>query len=210
MFGRWTVGPGEYAREVRNYQTHVGRLDWAAIQDWMCEPAVLHGGFIAGRRAPGTGLTILEHQRRTLESLLVLREIAPDLPWAPVLQGWGIQDYLAHVEMYLRAGINLRHEKIVGVGSVCRRQGTQEIGSVFRSLAALGLKLHGFGVKTRGLALAASDLASADSLAWSYTARRTPVLLPGCVGQGHKNCANCMTYALKWRRELLNEVSASA
>jgi len=36
-----------------------------------------------------------------------------------------------------------------------------------------------------------------DSLAWSYGARYSPPL-QGC--RGHKNCANCLTYALSWRQ----------
>jgi hypothetical protein len=32
--------------------------------------------------------------------------------------------------------------------------------------------MHGFGVKTQGLAMYADSLTSADSLAWSYWARR--------------------------------------
>jgi hypothetical protein len=39
-------------------------------------------------------------------------------------------------------------------------------------------------------------LASADSLAWSYAARRQPPL-PGCELR-HINCANCPRYAARW------------
>jgi hypothetical protein len=82
---------------------------------------------------------------------------------------------------------------LVGLGSVCRRQATTEIARIVAELAALGLRLHGFGVKRAGLV-------SADSMAWSYHARRRPPL-PGCVGQ--KNCANCLPYALAWRARML-------
>lgn len=77
---------------------------WAAIQDWMCEPWILEK----------TGLTLDEHQRRTIESLRVLRELAPEIPWAPVVQGWAVADYLWHVEMYRDAGFDLTLEPIVG------------------------------------------------------------------------------------------------
>jgi hypothetical protein len=36
-------------------------------------------------------------------------------------------------------------------------------------------------------------------MAWSYRARRSPAL-PGCTG--HRNCANCLRYALAWRARL--------
>jgi hypothetical protein len=35
-----------------------------------------------------------------------------------------------------------------------------------------------------------------SSMAWSYAARRDPPR-PGCTS--HKNCANCLRYAAKWR-----------
>lgn len=76
---------------------------------------------------------------------------------------------------------------------------TGEIDHIVSTVAALGISLHGFGVKTAGLVRYASDLASADSLAWSYGARMAPPL-PGCT---HKSCANCLRYALRWRERVL-------
>jgi len=74
--------------------------------------------------------------------------------------------------MYLTAGVHLASMERVGVGSVCRRQGSDEICDLLRELAARGLALHGFGVKTTGLDKASAYLASADSLAWSLGARK--------------------------------------
>ena len=68
------------------------------------------------------------------------------------------------------------------------------------TFAARGIRLHGFGVKTGGLHLYGRQLASADSMAWSYAARRQPPL-PGCTS--HKNCANCLAYATQWRTRTL-------
>lgn len=189
LFGRWETGPWRYADEVRRYRDAIGGLRWAAIQDWMCEPFIL----------AKTRKAIVEHQGLTVGNLHQLRGIAPDLPWMPVLQGWHVDDYLHHVDLYSGAGVDLRKEPIVGVGSVCRRQGTREAVEIFSSLARLGLKLHGFGLKTQGIAATWPYLASADSLAWSYQARRRPPLV-GCV---HKSCANCLRYALGWRERVL-------
>jgi hypothetical protein len=36
-------------------------------------------------------------------------------------------------------------------------------------------------------------------MAWSYSARRNPPL----PGHTHLNCANCIDYALDWRRDAL-------
>jgi hypothetical protein len=63
------------------------------------------------------------------------------------------------------------------------------------------VRLHGFGVKT-GLAPYADCLASADSLAWSFVARRAAPL-PGC---SHANCANCLRYAAAWRERALGRL----
>jgi hypothetical protein len=178
---------------VRRYTDEIGNLVWAAPQDWMCEPIML----------ARTGLTVADHQRRTITNLLELRTLAPDLPWVPVLQGWTLPDYLSHADQYAATGIDLTAEPLVGLGSVCRRQATTQIAGIVRSLAAQGLRLHGFGVKTSGLRHYAPALASADSSAWSYHARRRPPL-PGCVG--HRNCANCRRYAETWLTRLLGEL----
>jgi hypothetical protein len=199
MHGRWTLTAAEYAREVRRYRDEVGRLEWAAPQDWMCEPAVIAGGKMGLVRFVGTGLSVLEHQRRTVENLLELRAIAPDLPWAPVLQGWDRRDYDRHLDMYDVAGVDLTCESLVGVGSICRRQHTREAAALLYGLAAQGLRLHGFGLKLKGIDAAAEALTSADSMAWSYAARRADPL-PGCTT--HKNCANCLRYALLWRDQV--------
>lgn len=159
----------------------------------------------------GTGLSVEEHQRRTVANFLELRRLAPDLPFIPVLQGWSVYDYWRCEEMYRAAGVDLKAEPLVGVGTVCRRQGTNEATLIMRSLAESGLRLHGFGFKILGLRASLADLASADSLAWSDTARRAPPLPghdrpgPGRP-KGHINCANCLEYALLWRSKLFADL----
>jgi hypothetical protein len=189
QFGTWDTGPtpGEYVARVRRYRDEIGHLAWAAPQDWMCEP------FITAK----TGLTIGEHQRRTVDNYLRLRDLAPDLPIVAVLQGWTPGDYLRCADLYARAGVDLTTAGLVGVGSVCRRQSTGQGGDILTALHQAGVtRLHGFGFKTLGLARWGHLLASADSMAWSAQARRQPPL-PGCTG--HRSCANCLRYALRWR-----------
>ncbi|WP_260867877.1 hypothetical protein [Streptomyces sp. SAJ15] len=200
--GGWRITAEQYAAEVRRYAEEIGKLDWVAPMDWMCEPFVIAGGPHAGQHFVGTGLSVEEHQRLTVDNYLDLRRIAPDLPFAPVLQGWQLADYLRCVEMYEEAGVDLEAQPVVGLGSVCRRQGTAEIGEIVTALAALGLKLHGFGVKSAGVAEYGDLLMSADSMAWSFGARRDSKLA-GCTHRA-KNCANCPTYALAWRSRVLS------
>ena len=192
MHGRWTVPATTYARDVLRFRAEIGGMVWAAPQDWMCEPWITRK----------TGFTVEEHQRRTIDSVLELRALGA--PVIPVLQGWRVAEYHAHVEAYDRAGIDLRAEPIVGLGSVCRRQATAEAARLVRSLATLGLRLHGFGFKSEGFRAVHEHLASADSLAWSFRARRSPPL-PGCVGR-HKACNNCPVFALHWRDRLLSSL----
>jgi hypothetical protein len=194
LHGRWTISNRRLANETRIYADEIGNFLWASPEDWMCEPQILKK----------TGKTIPEHQELTIDSVLELRSIAPEIHWIPVLQGWTKDDYLRHLDRYAERGIDLTREHTVGLGSVCRRQGTTEFVSIVRALVANGLSLHGFGVKTLGLRQVAPLLRSADSMAWSFEARRLQRPgLPRCIGGGHKNCANCLPYALEWRRRLL-------
>lgn len=190
MHGRWVTPVADYAAAVARYAEQVGRLDFAAPQDWMCEP------FMVER----SGLSVREHQERTVASYLELRDIAPNLPFIPVLQGWRLADYLACADLYAAEGVDLAALPLTGLGSVCRRQSTGEIAAIVSAFARRGVRLHGFGVKTGGLHLYGRSLASADSMAWSYAARRQPPL-PGC--SGHKNCANCLVYATRWRTAIV-------
>jgi hypothetical protein len=207
QFGRWRIGPREYAERVRRYHDRIGRLTWAAPQDWMCEPVVIAGGKVGPITFVGTKCSVAEHQRRTVDNYLRLRGLAPDLPWIPVVQGYTTGEYLACVDLYAAAGIDLTTAPLVGLGSVCRRQATGEAHAIITALRDAGVsRLHGFGVKTLGLLRYGHLLTSADSLAWSYAARReTP--LPACVGK-HRNCANCLRYAIAWRGRLLGQLHA--
>lgn len=188
--GTWTVSPEAYVDEVRRISAEVGNLEWAAPQDWMCEPQILKK----------TGLSVKEHQRRTVENLLTLRKLAPELPFIPVLQGWTNGDYYDHAQAYRSAGLELAQEPLVGIGSVCRRKATMGPSFMIRSLKDDGLKLHGFGFSVAGLRFTSEDLASSDSMAWSFAARRSRETL-GCTDHPG-DCRNCMRYAEAWRGEV--------
>jgi hypothetical protein len=192
--GNWDdVSVPQYIGEARRFRDNIGKLKCCAPMDWMCEPAVLEK----------THKTVVEHQRLTLNNFLELRSRAPDVNWIPVLQGWTHSDYLRHYGDYADEGIDLRNEPIVGIGTVCRRQKTDMPERVIWELADMGVKLHGFGFKTLGLERVGDILASSDSMAWSYDARRAAPL-PGCT---HLNCANCPLYATMWRDRLLARIA---
>lgn len=210
MYGAWCVPARRYAAEVRRYSREIGGLEWVSPQDWMCEPPVLQGGWWRnGRRVRrgtknaayfvGTNLSVEDHQRRTVRNYMDLMAIAPDVPWVPVLQGWTLTDYRRCADMYADAGVDLEAARLVGVGSICRRQHSAEASAILFALSAMGLRLHAYGLKLGGLKHSAGIIASADSMAWSYDARRNDPL-PGCTG--HKNCANCLRYALTWHEKV--------
>jgi hypothetical protein len=186
-YGGWRTSEADYVRAVRRYQDEIGWLDFAAPQDWMCEPGIL----------AQTGLSVIDHQRRTVDNYLRLRESG--LPFIPVLQGWERDDYLRCVDLYEASGVRLGDEVRVGLGTVCRRQAMTEAERIVLSLRPL--RLHGFGMKVTGLQRYGYLLASSDSMAWSFAGRlRRPNLTPDC---SRRACAHCLDYALKWRGRVL-------
>lgn len=196
----------------------------------MCEPPIIYGGQYGREKFVGTRQFLDPDKRLNNEDLVRLHllhtvanyatlvRLDPTLPWVPVVQGWKVRHYLFCVDLYRKiAGIDLTTMPLVGVGSVCRRQNTAEAGEILTALRDRGLtRLHGFGFKLQGLERHRHLLVSADSMAWSDTARKhhrrairlglAHGLMPSCEpGPQHKaqNCANCLPYALHWRNTAL-------
>lgn len=161
--GHYRAEVGEYAEQVNRW-AECGELVAAVAQDYMCEP------FIVAK----TGLSVREHQTLTIERYDVLRPLVARTLVLPVLQGFDPLEYVDHIRAY---GDRLRHRAWVGVGSVCKRNGNP--AAILAVLGAIkgerpDLRLHGFGLKRTALAAPAvrALLFSADSMAWSYAARR--------------------------------------
>ncbi len=162
---------GGYRSSVAEYATEINR--WAndpslvavVAQDYMCEP------FIVAK----TGLSVEEHQRLTIERYdALVKLVDPRVYVMPVLQGYTVADYLRHLEMY---GDRLRPEAYVGVGSICKRNtDIRQIEEILTAIKGMrpDLLLHGFGLKTTALSswVVQECLESADSMAWSFAARR--------------------------------------
>lgn len=162
--GGYRHSVAEYAAEIRRWASN-GNLLAAVAQDYMCEP------FVVAK----TGLSVPEHQRLTVQRYdELLREDTAGIYILPVLQGYAPEDYVDHLQMY---GDRLARGAWVGVGSVCKRNGDpQAVAAVLVAIkrARPDLMLHGFGLKTTALAhpLVRSLLHTADSMAWSFHARR--------------------------------------
>lgn len=153
----------EYADQIRRWKDN-GRLLAAVAQDYMCEPHMLEK----------TGLTVAEHQRLTIERYDALLAEDTGVYIMPVLQGYAPQEYVSHIRQY---GERLKPGMWVGVGSVCKRNSNPM--AIWRVLDAIkeerpDLRLHGFGLKKTSLEepIIREMLYSADSMAWSFAARR--------------------------------------
>lgn len=208
--GSWDDVPARlYAAEARRFMHEIGSMYFAAPQDWMCEARIVSK----------TGLCVREHQRRTVENYLRLREYEPDVPWIPVLQGYEPDDYLRHIEDYHRAGLNLFDEcalddanaPCIGIGSICKRKGHDltRMAALLRDLSSHGMRLHGFGLSSNAIASVGGLLHTADSMAWSFEARvnRPNAMLPTCTHvskDGGRTCNNCPAWAMAWRRRVLH------
>lgn len=201
--GRWRCSAAQYADEVARYSSEVGMLTWASPQDWMCEPTVIQGGTFKGVSFAGTGLSVREHQVRTVANYLELKALGCLV--IPVLQGHTLADYQQCAEMYADAGVELQAENVVGLGSVCRREATDEIGQIVAMLSERGIKLHGYGCKAGAVERYGWMLASADSMAWSYGGRRR-----GTCTHLKSRCASCLHWALAWREQVIATTSSGA
>jgi hypothetical protein len=202
-FGRWTITPAEYVAFLRKAWREAGPFDFAAPMDWMCEDIVIRGGRIGSLTFAGTGLSLVEHQRLTVENSIELARLAPELPIIRVVQGDTPKSYVRHVEMYADAGVDLTREPLVGVGSVCRRQHMDEAVEIMDSLREVGIpRLHGFGFKIEGLRQCWYLLHTADSMSWSLDGRHAGPCQhpPYARGKQPRSEANCLSYALAWRR----------
>lgn len=191
LFGKWRTTPAQYCQAVRRYDQEIGLLEFAAPMDWMTEDHML----------ARTGLTALEHQKRTVANFIELSELwdhtESDNPFIPVLQGTSADDYARCVELYEDSGVHLADYPLVGVGSVCRRTKASDIDVILNRLHDIDpeMPLHGFGLKGQALRRCAPLLASADSQAWAMRARYGDPL----PGHTHRKCTNCLEFALRWR-----------
>jgi hypothetical protein len=190
--GRWRMDVLEYGETVERMAAEITQLQWASIQDWLCTPEVLNE----------TGLSIETHQRHTVRNYCKLMKRHPNISWLPVLQGWEPDSYLNHAAMYRAEGVQLDKLSLVGLGSLAGRQKSQVIPRLARATKDRGLKTHVFGLSFLGLRAIHQLVRSADSMVWSFIARRRQLKFQRCRMK-HHICNNCLKFALHWRSDLL-------
>jgi hypothetical protein len=187
-YGHYRFPVSYYAEQINRW-SKCGNLEMAVTQDYMCEPFILEK----------TGLTVTEHQRLTIERYDQLIKLTT-VPIMPVLQGYQPQEYVNHIKQY---GSRLTYGMRVGVGSICKRNSKPEaIIAVLETIKneRPDLRLHGFGLKLTALQniYICSMLYSADSMAWSFSARK----------QGRDR--NGLTEALNFNSRIENEQATKA
>jgi hypothetical protein len=189
---------GEYPWSVEEY-VHLGLFDtwaWFSQPDLCCEPEIADSAAEVERRVAQSADLLAE--ARDIARELRSRECArlgvsfgasayqdcmgPEgMKWPmPVLQGWLPEHYRDSVRR-VDAVLGGRWPEMVGVGSVCRRDIHGEDG-LLSILAALDevlpedVGLHLFGVKGGAvphLTPYLHRIASLDSMAWDFAARRS-------------------------------------
>lgn len=161
--GDFRFDTDEYAGQIERWKS-CGTLQAAVSQDYMCEPFILNK----------VNRSVKEHQDMTIARYYSLKQRVTSVYLLPVLQGFYPTEYVEHIRSYSSL---LPHLAWVGVGSVCKRNSTP--GAVHEVLLAIkqerpDLRLHGFGLKLSTLVhpMIRSLLWSADSMAWSFRARK--------------------------------------
>jgi len=163
--GKGHLSTKKYADLIRRW-AKCGQLLAAVSQDYMCEPFVLQK----------TGLSIKTHQELTIhryDRILSFLD-GSGVYLMPVLQGYSVENYLEHIEMY---GDRLAVNQWVGVGSVCKRNGSpRQVENILIAIhqRRSDLRLHGFGLKKTALesGIVWDLLHSADSQAHSFRQRK--------------------------------------
>lgn len=169
---------GGYPWSVAAYVRLAAARPWAwwASRDYCCEPQIAGNAEEVSRRIALTVASLSECREAA--------DLAGIAAPMPVLQGWHPADYLRCAEAMGSL------PALVGVGSVCRRSlaGSDGLLSVLGALdAALPrhVRLHLFGVKGSAIAALAGHprIASVDSMAWDFAARREKSKrgLPSCT-----------------------------
>jgi hypothetical protein len=192
--GRWLWGPDEHEKRMSAVESGLGaeNVDGYFTQDWMCEPVIIQGG----HGAHGTGLSVEEHQRRTVQSGVDLERINPRRKWVHTVQGYTLAEYERCIQMYFDVGIDLMQRETVAFGSMCKRgpDAAPIAAALFRLLGGPeGPRKHILGFNI--LALVAligmltpdeQNVLDADSASWSMKAKNGPVLMRGHKHGGKK------------------------
>lgn len=158
---RW----GRYPWTIAQYAEWIGQmsrdviLDFCAVMDYACEPTV-------NRSILATNQSRIE---ATIENEIACKEVAPGLPWLPVLQGDNLAERTYDLDR--RREMGLRPTDYAGIGSVCGRgaHGARQVVKFYADRLP-GVKYHGFGMHIQALDDDAvyGVVKSWDSYSWNW------------------------------------------
>lgn len=190
LYGKYKMSEDEYIETIQRFRPTI-----AFCQDWACLPSMIKK----------TGLTIKTHQQLTTDSYLSMINKTPRV--APVLQGYSVEDFIAHARQYESNNVDMN--QIFGIGSIALRKNNIEKENIIVGIKKLwpSMKLHAFGLKLRAFNRIniVGNLYSADSIAWSYYGRREQPL-PFCNNvctRRSMNCSHCSITASVWYKKAL-------
>src|SRR6266508_2160990 len=114
-------------------------VQFATVMDYVCIPS-------NGKKSEIN----INRIKATIQNEIALRELAPDIPWLPILQGDNFEERSEDLE--LRRALNLLPIEYAGIGSLVGR-GIQAAIDTVQSYATESprVKFHGFGKPIRPL-----------------------------------------------------------
>lgn len=157
-WGQYPWSYAQYADWIRESSRDVD-LDFCAVMDYACEPTV-------NRDILATNQARIE---ATIKNEARLKEVAPDLPWLPVLQGDNLTERAYDLER--RRELGQLPTDYAGIGSVCGRGRNGAVETVrFYAWQLPGVKFHGFGMHIQALDDNETYFAlkSWDSYGWTW------------------------------------------
>lgn len=156
---------GDYEFKLYQYVNLAYELepDYVAVMDYPCEPEVSRKKY----------KTNIERIHQTLDNALKLVDLAPELPWVMVVQGYTPAEYLWCLDLIKERELVT---KTMAIGSLCVRKKIGEAWKVIKLVKAElpgWVRLHGFGVDLRFLRNRNifHALYSTDTAAWKMNNR---------------------------------------
>jgi len=198
-FHHMAAGTGEYENSNEEYLAYLRehKPELWAHRDYPCETELLQS----------LGRTVAEHQHKTTERHIELADAdAPGQPVA-VVQGWTLDQYLAHLDDLRDHGLLTDY---LGIGTICGRENVREVADIIlaiREAVPSRIKLHAFGVKGDVLQFreVCDALASADSAAYDWAVSRHPEKREDGETFTWRDCARAY---LNWRANLFQQMGA--
>jgi len=153
---------GDYEFDFNQF-IHLARkinADYVAVMDYPCEPEV-------NRSRLRTNYKRID---KTIENAIKLMDLADDINWVMVVQGYTTDEYLYSIDKIKEQDLLT---DLMAIGSLCVRKSVssaRDIILLVRENLPSRIKIHGFGVDLRFLRdyVVFNSLYSTDTAAWKW------------------------------------------